>query len=170
MHIDPLERSWLIAIAATVGAFTAAVLASVFIFGVRLPGPYAKIDPVELQKNPDQTEFAKENLGVRHMGTNQYTAHILAQTWFFNPREICVPKGAEVTFYVTSKDVTHGFIIQEHDINLMLIPGEISRQTARFERTGEYHMICHEYCGSGHHTMSGTIIVAETEEACQEYR
>jgi cytochrome c oxidase subunit II len=29
----------------------------------------------------------------------------------------------------------------------------------RFDRPGEYPMICHEYCGIAHHTMSGKIIV-----------
>jgi cytochrome c oxidase subunit 2 len=158
MHIHPLERYWLIAIAIAIGAFVAAILASVFVFGVRLPGPAGRIDPKELApKKIDNTEFAEP--GLRHMGGNQYTAHILAQTWFFKPKEIRVPVGSEVTFIVTSKDVTHGFIIQEHDINMMLVPGQISRAKATFNRPGEYLIICHEYCGSGHQTMSGMVIV-----------
>lgn len=158
MHIDPFERYWFIAISVTVGAFTAALIASVFIFGVRLPGPSGTIDPEILSpKTVDQTEFAEP--GVRHMGRNQYTAHFLAQTWFFTPKEIRVPQGADVTFVVTSKDVIHGFIIQEHNINMMLIPGQISRASATFDRPGEYLIICHEYCGSGHHTMYATVIV-----------
>lgn len=158
MHIDPLERYWLLAISVVVGAFTAALLASVFIFGVRLPGPSGRIDPQELSpKTIGQTEFAEP--GLRHMGRNQYTAHFLAQTWFFTPKEIRIPVGADVTFVVTSKDVIHGFIIQEHNVNMMIIPGQISRTSAKFEHPGEYLIICHEYCGSGHQTMFAKIIV-----------
>lgn len=169
MHIDQLERHWLIAVFAVIGAFTAALLASVFIFGVRLPSPTERIDPRDLgPKTIDQTEFAEP--GLRHMGDNDYTAHFLAQTWFFKPKEICVPVGSNVTFIVTSKDVTHGFIIEGHNINLMLIPGQVSRAQAPFNRVGTFRIICHEYCGSGHHTMIAKVIVAEDDKACEEYR
>jgi cytochrome c oxidase subunit 2 len=42
---------------------------------------------------------------------------------------------------------------------VMLLPGQLSRVTARFDKPGEYPMICHEYCGIAHHTMGGKIIV-----------
>jgi cytochrome c oxidase subunit 2 len=159
-HIDPLEKYWLIAVSAVIGAFIAALVASVVIFGVRLPRPSERIDPDNLgPKTIEDTEFADDKLGVFHMGGNEYHARVLAQTWFFKPRELRVPVGSNVTFFVTSKDVTHGFIIEEHNINLMLIPGEISTAQARFTRPGTYRIICHEYCGSGHHTMIGTIVV-----------
>jgi cytochrome c oxidase subunit 2 len=158
MHLHRLERYWIIAIAFVIGAFLAALIASVFVFGVRLPSPVGEIDPESLgPKRVQETQFAEP--GVRHMGGNQYTAHVLAQTWYFEPKELHVPVGAEVTFFVTSRDVTHGFIIEEHNINLMLIPGEISSAKTTFDRPGTYRIICHEYCGSGHHTMIGEIIV-----------
>ncbi len=153
MHIDRLERYWLISVSAVIGAFIAALVSGVLVFGVRLPSPVERLDPQKV----DESEFAEP--GLRHMGGNKYTAHVVAQTWFFNPKEITVPRGAEVTFYVTSKDVTHGFIIEQHNINLMLVPGQVASARARFKRPGTYRIICHEYCGSGHHTMIGKIIV-----------
>jgi len=155
-----LERYWLMAVFGMLGAFGAALLASVFIFGISLPSPVGRVDPRQL----DQTEFASP--GVRNMGDNRYTAHIVAEMWRFNigqglgqPAEIRIPRGAEVTFFVTSKDVTHGFQIEQHDVNLMLLPGQIAQATARFNRTGTFHIICHEYCGPGHQTMYATIVV-----------
>jgi cytochrome c oxidase subunit 2 len=41
----------------------------------------------------------------------------------------------------------------------MLLPGQVARVTARFERPGEYAMLCHEYCGIAHHVMWGKIVV-----------
>jgi cytochrome c oxidase subunit 2 len=41
----------------------------------------------------------------------------------------------------------------------MLLPGQLSRVTRRFDQPGEYPMMCHEYCGIGHHIMGGKIIV-----------
>lgn len=153
MHVDELERYWLVAIAAALGAFTAALLASVFIFGVTLPSPVARINPTEL----DQTEFAEP--GLRAMGDNRYTAHYIAQMWSFKPGEIRIPRGAEVTFIVASKDITHGFLVEAHNVNLMLLPGQVARATTTFNRPGTYHIICHEYCGPGHQNMVARIIV-----------
>lgn len=164
MHIDELERYWLIAVSVVLGAFTAALLASVFIFGVTLPSPVARVDPADLEN----TEFNKESLGVRHMGDDQYTATILAQMWRYEPAEITVPVGAEVTFEMTAKDITHGIIVEGHSINLMLLPGQVARQTTRFDRPGEYQLICHEYCGPGHQNMIGKIIVTDEATASSE--
>jgi cytochrome c oxidase subunit 2 len=41
----------------------------------------------------------------------------------------------------------------------MVIPGHISEITVDFDDPGEYTMLCHEYCGIGHHNMSARIIV-----------
>jgi cytochrome c oxidase subunit 2 len=153
MHIDELERYWLIAVSVTLGVFTAALLASVFIFGVRLPSPVGRIDPTNLEN----TEFAQP--GLRDMGNGQYVAHIVAQMWNFNPREIRVPVGSEVLFNVTSRDISHGFLIEAHNANLMLLPGQIAQVRVRFDRPGQFHIICHEYCGPGHQNMFGVITV-----------
>jgi cytochrome c oxidase subunit 2 len=155
MHIDELERYWLIAVSVVLGAFTAALLASVFVFGVSLPSPVGRIDPMEIETS----EFADP--GLRHMGDNQYTAHIIAQMWRYTPGEIRVPVGSEVTFVMTSKDITHGIIIEQHDVNLMLLPGQVTRATTTFNRPGTYQMVCHEYCGPGHHNMIGQVVVEE---------
>ncbi|MFO7262344.1 MAG: cytochrome c oxidase subunit II, partial [bacterium] len=77
----------------------------------------------------------------------------------FLPQEIRVPVGAEVTFTVTTPDVIHGFMIAGTRVNLMLIPGQVSRMTYTFRRPGEYALICHEYCGLGHQGMVGRVIV-----------
>ena len=46
-----------------------------------------------------------------------------------------------------------------HNINVMVLPGQIAHAPARFDTPGEYPIICHEYCGIAHHTMGGKIIV-----------
>lgn len=160
MHIDVLERYWLIAVGAMLGAFMAALLASVLIFGIQLPSPVGRVDPQQL----DKTDFAQT--GLRDTGKGHYDMYIVAQMWRFDvgqkgsaPAEIHIPAGSEVTFYITSKDVTHGFIIEQHDVNLMLVPGQIARASTTFNHAGTYHIICHEYCGTGHQAMTATIIV-----------
>jgi len=89
---------------------------------------------------------------------------VLAQIWRFDPGEIRIPAGSEITFYVTSKDVQHGFKIMDTNINLMVLPGQVSKLKTTFENPGTYDVVCHEYCGIGHHTMYGQIIVEATAD------
>jgi len=84
---------------------------------------------------------------------------MLAFTWAFNPKEITVPAGAEVTFKITSRDVTHGIYIEGTNINIMILPGQVSEVTHVFDKPGTYFYACHEYCGVGHQAMAGTITV-----------
>jgi cytochrome c oxidase subunit II len=77
----------------------------------------------------------------------------------FNPTQVRVPAGSSVTFYLTSVDVQHGFQIERTNVNMMVLPGQVSKLTAKFDKPGTYNFICHEYCGVGHHTMFGQIIV-----------
>ena len=49
------------------------------------------------------------------------------------PNEIRIPAGSEVTFTTTSADVLHGLAIEGTRVNLMLIPGQITKFTYRFE-------------------------------------
>jgi cytochrome c oxidase subunit 2 len=84
---------------------------------------------------------------------------MLAQIWSFAPGEIRVPAGSTVHFWVTSKDVVHGFWIPGANVNVMVLPGQIAHVEARFGEPGEYAIICHEYCGIAHHAMAGKIVV-----------
>jgi cytochrome c oxidase subunit II len=166
MHIDKYERYWIIIVAAALGVFFAALLAGALIFGVRAPDKVGAINPNAL----DQTEFA--NPGIFDMGDNHYNVYMVAsyrRGWIFDAGQeekidgknqvLRFPQGAKVTFYVTSEDITHGFIIEEHNANVELVPGQIARVTTTFNRSGTFHIQCHEYCGSGHQGMWAQIIV-----------
>ena len=64
-----------------------------------------------------------------------------------------------VDFYLTSADIVHGFYIDGTDVNLTAIPNAVTYTQARFTKPGKYPILCHEYCGSGHHEMYGQIEV-----------
>ena len=121
---------------------------------IHLPTRAGTIDPQAVATTPpfDQP-------GVRQVGPNQYEAVIIGRIWSFTPTQIEVPAGADVTFTLTSADVIHGFNIEGTRMNMMLIPGQITRNRFRFKQPGEYTIICHEYCGVGHHTMYGKVVV-----------
>lgn len=89
----------------------------------------------------------------------RYEAHVVSKMWSFKPSPLEVPKGSVVDFYLTSSDVVHGFYIDGTDVNLTAIPNAINYQQVRFKTPGKYQVVCHEYCGSGHHDMVGEIVV-----------
>ena len=156
MHVDRYERIWLRASIFILVIFVLAVVVSSAAFGVQVPGVYARINPTTLLTDPD-SQFADP--GVRELAPGKYEVTMRAQIWSFVPNEVRIPRGATVTFYITSQDVQHGFIVEKTNLNVMLLPGQISKLTTRFDEPGSYNIICHEYCGLGHHTMFATIIV-----------
>ncbi len=93
-----------------------------------------------------------------------YTLKCVAKMWSFNPSTVEVPAGSEVDIYLSAADVVHGFWITHKNVNLMAVPGAVNKTTVKFEEAGEYDIICHEYCGTGHEKMRGKIIVKANNE------
>lgn len=154
MRVDTYEKAFLWLGAIMLVAFGGALLYASIAMGIHLPGRAGLVDPQQLASTPpfDQP-------GVRQTGPNQFEAVMIGRVWTFEPSEVHVPAGAEVTFIVTTPDVIHGFAIEGTRINMMLIPGQVSKNSYTFEEPGEHLLICHEYCGLNHHTMFGKVIV-----------
>ena len=156
IHVDPYEKLWIYVAAAMLLIFGAAITVSAFATGIQLPSPEMRVDP-RLVATPGATSFGEP--GLRELAPGKFEARMLAQTWSFKPNEIKVKAGSKITFYVTSKDVIHGFHIDETNVNFMVIPGQVSKLSHTFDKPGTYNIICHEYCGIGHQTMFAQVIV-----------
>ncbi len=104
----------------------------------------------------------KEGRLIQH-APKRYELHIVARMWFFDfnqgQTEIEIPAGSTVDIYLTSLDVVHGMHINGTTVNLMAIPGTVNYARYKFEKPGVYHVVCHEFCGVGHHAMQGKIVV-----------
>jgi cytochrome c oxidase subunit II len=157
LHVDRYEGIWMRISLVVLVVFFITVLVSSFSTGFQVPGVYQRIDPATLH-NAD-SPFA--NPEVRELAPGKYEAYIRAQIWSFTPGEIRIPAGSTVTFYATSQDVQHGVKIANTNINMMILPGQVSKITTSFDKPGTYNFICHEYCGSQHHTMYGRIVVED---------
>ncbi|HEX7905162.1 MAG TPA: cytochrome c oxidase subunit II [Chitinophagaceae bacterium] len=96
---------------------------------------------------------------VNKLDEKTYQVFSVASMWQFQPAEIYIPVGSEVDFYLTSKDVVHGFNIAQKNINMMAVYGAINKTTVKFDKPGVYDIICHEYCGIGHQNMRAQVIV-----------
>lgn len=154
LHIDPYERTWIIISILMLIVFFGAITVAGLSFGVRVPDPVARVNPNDLEASGS---FAEP--GLKEVAPKRYEAYIVAQTWTFNPREITVPAGSIVKFYVTSRDVQHGFKLQNTNVNMQIVPGQVSSLAVKFDEPGEYDFICTEYCGIAHATMYGKVIV-----------
>lgn len=154
MKIEYYEKVFLILGVVMLLSGLTAILISVVGAGVMIPEPAGRIAPEDVY-----TTAPFDAPGLREISPGKYEAVIVAQIWQFSPDEIRVPAGSEVTFRVASIDVIHGFFIENTQVNAMIIPGQITEVTQEFSEPGEYLLICHEYCGIGHHNMWGRVIV-----------
>jgi cytochrome c oxidase subunit 2 len=161
LHVEKWEAIWLRVAAVMVVIFIAAIVIAATSFGITVPGQYGRINPNTL--NEPGNPFAQP--GLRELAPGKYEAYMVAQTWNFLPDKLEVPQGAEVTFYLTARDVQHGFKLTGTNINMMALPGQISTLKATFNTPGVYNYLCHEYCGYvagapiGHQTMYGQLTV-----------
>ncbi len=169
MHIDRTERNFVILSILLLLVFASALVVGASANNIRLPSAYMRVDP-RLVATPGTYEGFGEapEDRVRELAPGKYEAYIIAQAWKFSPGStnygelpITVPVGSAVTFYVTSRDIQHGFKLDNTNISFMVLPGQVSKLTATFDKPGTYNFVCYEYCGSAHHTMYGELIVEE---------
>jgi cytochrome c oxidase subunit 2 len=154
MKVHSYERTFLWLGAAVLVLCMAALAYGSLGLHLHLPTREGEIDPQRVSSTPPF-----DAPGVRQTGPNSYEVVLIGRVWAFAPAEIEVPVNADVTFTMTSPDVIHGFYIERTRVNVMLIPGQVARAHYRFERPGEYRILCHEYCGVGHHVMHAKLVV-----------
>lgn len=102
----------------------------------------------------------EEEPAVREVAPGEYEVVLRANTWGFDPGEIRVPLGSQVTFRVTADD-PHGFGIAETGIAIWVDPGSETVASHRFTEPGQFFYYCTRYCGSSHYMMLGKIIVEQ---------
>ena len=154
MDVERYEKIFLALGAGLLVVFLAALSYAAVGMGIHLPGHAGAVDPRTVRETPPF-----DTPGVRQVAPGLYEVVMIGQAWSYTPNEIHVRAGSLVRFRATSADVIHGFMIEGTRLNAMLIPGEITELEHRFEERGEHLLICHEYCGAGHHQMYGKVIV-----------
>lgn len=154
MHVHKYERWWLTFGIVMLAVFLGAIAFAAFVDNVNPPTGMTQIDPTKVAQTPP---FDKP--GLRKLPDGSYEAYYVAEVFSFAPASITLPVGSKVAFYVTSPDVVHGFFIPNTDVNMMAVPGWVNSASHTFARPGEYLLLCHEYCGTGHQNMFAKIEV-----------
>lgn len=143
-----IEKRILAAAAIFVVAIVGVIALSVKMFGAGVPTCITDVRPFREAKLIQQAP-------------KRYELHYVARMWKFEPANVAVPPGSTVDLYLSSADVTHGMQIIGTNINLMAVPGAVNYARVKFDKAGDYLVVCNEYCGTMHHNMAGHIHVSD---------
>lgn len=86
--------------------------------------------------------------------------YLLARQWQWYP-VLILEKGETYRLHLSSADVQHGFSLQPVNLNLQIIPQYDYIATITPTQSGEYSIVCNEFCSIGHHLMVGKITVTD---------
>ena len=90
--------------------------------------------------------------------------YLLAMAYQWRPI-LKLKKGAQYTLHLSALDVNHGFSLFPINVNFQVVPGYDYGLRVTPNSSGDFRIICNEFCGIGHHLMVGRVIVDEPSVA-----
>jgi cytochrome c oxidase subunit 2 len=90
--------------------------------------------------------------------------YLVGMMWRWMP-VLKLQKGAQYTLHLSSLDINHGFNLYPLNINFQVVPGYDYGLRMTPSEAGDFRVVCNEFCGIGHHTMVGRIIVSDSPGA-----
>lgn len=88
-------------------------------------------------------------------GTDIY---LVARMWSWYPI-LKLREGETYRLHMSSTDLQHGFSLQPMNINFQVSPGYDHVITLTPTSSGEFTIVCNEFCGIGHERMIGKVLV-----------
>jgi len=88
--------------------------------------------------------------------------YLIARLWEWWP-VLELEKDQSYRLHLSSMDWQHGFSLQPTNINIQVHPEYDLVLTITPNETGEFSVVCNEFCGVGHHTMIGKIRVVDKQ-------
>jgi cytochrome c oxidase subunit 2 len=153
---DALERKWIWL--SLLMAVVAGVLLGFYAVANNIHPP-SNVETIDSSRLHLTEEFAEDNIGVKTNPDGTVTVIMVAARYGFYPPRIEVPADTPVTFRIASADVLHGVHVPYTNMTTMIVPGYVSEVTTSFPKTGEYSLLCNEYCGLGHDSMWSRLVV-----------
>lgn len=127
----------------------------------------AEVYPKDENKDPDAV-WEKAQTGVTRTG-NQVVAKLTANRSRYNPDRIDAHVGDDLTVHVTNieqtRDMIHGFGLIEHNINMVMDPGETKTFHIKLTKPGVFPFYCTNFCSALHQEMQGYLVVWEPGKA-----
>jgi len=169
MHVHPSERRWIWIATLLVVTMIVLVAYSAVMMNVHPPSNVEAIDSTRLHLTP---EFAEDNLGVRRGSDGTVVVRVVMARYMVHPQEIRVPANTDIVLRAASADVLHGLHVAGTNIATQVVPGYVSqvRTRIRFDSVAKVGvanadgsvtvpLYCNEYCGPGHQSMWGRVVV-----------
>ncbi|HEY8549581.1 MAG TPA: Sec-dependent nitrous-oxide reductase [Vicinamibacterales bacterium] len=124
------------------------------------------IQPIEVYPKAENSHphavWTPDQAGVTRNG-NKVEVKMVAIRSRFIPDRIDVRQGDEVTIHVTNveqtTDMLHGLGIVEHNINVVVDPGETKTVKFKADKTGVFPFYCTNFCSALHQEMQGYLAV-----------
>jgi len=85
---------------------------------------------------------------------------IVAKRFVFTPATVELKQGEPVVFELTTQDVFMGMNIPDFGVRSDIVPGKTMKLAFTPDKAGTFTFLCDVFCGDGHESMSGTLVVA----------
>ena len=135
------------------GASDIEVMAQQWYWNYRLPGEDGVLGLTDLRNIDDENPFGM-NLddpnGLDDILIQGDDLHILMDQ--------------PVKINLRSIDVLHDFYIPQFRAKMDMVPGVVTYYWFTPIRTGDFEILCMEYCGTGHYAMRGRVLVDEQKD------
>lgn len=125
-----------------------------------------KIQPIEVypkDENKDPNAIWEAAQAGQTRNGDGVDAKVTAIRSRFVPDRIDARVGDTLTVHVTnieqSADMIHGFGLVEHNINLVIDPGETRTFQVKLTKPGVYPFYCTNFCSALHQEMQGYLVV-----------
>jgi len=84
---------------------------------------------------------------------------VSARRFTYTPNVIELRRGEPVTLELTTEDVFMGFNLPDFNVRSDIVPGKTMTVTFTPDRAGSFIFLCDVFCGDGHETMNGKLVV-----------
>jgi len=134
------------------------------------------IDPIKLYEKEEDRENAvweQEDARIERSDGEVHVYGIAMRSRFIfdasseRPDVVEVEEGDRVFFHLTNidldQDITHGFAINDYDLNFEVQPGQTSTLEFVADKSGTFPIYCSNFCSALHQEMSGYLLVEPSE-------
>ena len=90
--------------------------------------------------------------------------YLIGMMWQWMP-VLRLREGVSYTLHLSSLDVNHGFSLFPVNLNFQVVPGYDYGLKIVPNAAGDFRIVCDEFCGIGHHTMVGKVIIVDSAAA-----
>ena len=129
------------------------VMAQQWFWNYRLPGKDKILGTTDIRNITDENPF-----GINFDDQNGYD-DILIQA-----DDLHILNNQPVKMNLRSIDVLHDFYVPQFRAKMDMVPGVVTYYWFTPIKTGNFEILCAEYCGTGHYAMRGRVLVDEEKD------